>query len=162
MLTDEKIAVPMGQPVLTQQGIIEIIFRQLHALMQKMGWEQKKQCYKEMLSGYESPNGTTMNVAVDLTALMFVSAVSKSAQRKSLMAQSEASDKLMKQAEQHREFLEKEFTQSMARMKGEHEKTITEAVKIRDKYARSAQEAASTVEQTMQKIDQSQSDNVVN
>ncbi len=70
--------------------------------MQKMGWGQKKQCYKEMLSGYESPNGTTMNVAVDLTAFMFISAVSESVQMISLMAQSEARDKVIKQAEKHR------------------------------------------------------------
>jgi hypothetical protein len=47
-------------------------------------------------------------------------------------------------------------------MKAEHEKTITEAVKIRGKYARSALEATNTVEQTMQKIDQASSDNMVN
>jgi hypothetical protein len=94
---------PVVKPVLTQKGLMDIISSKPHALMQKMEWEQKKQCYKEMLSGYESPNGTSMNVAVDLTALMFVSAVSESAQMISLMAQSEASDKLMKQAEQHRE-----------------------------------------------------------
>ncbi len=68
----------MTKPVLTQKGIImDIIFKQPHALMQKIEWEQKKQCYKEMLSGYESPNGTSVNVAVDLTALMFVSAVQR-------------------------------------------------------------------------------------
>jgi hypothetical protein len=59
-----------------------------------------------------------MNVAVDLTALMFVSAVSEGAQMISLMAQSEASDKLMKQAEQHREQLEREFNQGK---EGTHE-----------------------------------------
>ncbi len=100
-------AAPVVKLVLTQKGLMEIIAKQPQALMQKMGWEQKKQCYKEMLSGYESPNGTSINVGVDLTALMFVSAVSESAQMISLMAQSEASDKLMKQAEQHREALEK-------------------------------------------------------
>jgi hypothetical protein len=106
--------------------------------MQKMEWEQKKQCYKEMLSGYESPNGTSINVGVDLTALMFVSAVSESAQMISLMAQREAIDKLMRQAEQHREALEEEFKQNMERMKAEHDRAINEAMKIRDNYARSA------------------------
>jgi hypothetical protein len=141
---------------------MKIIKRQPHAVMQKVGWEQKKQTYKELLSGYESPNGTSMNVAVGLTALMFGFAVSESAQMISLMAQIEASDKLAKQAERHRELLEKEFTQSMERMKAEHEKTITEAIKSRDKYARSALEATNTVEQTMQKIDQAQCDKVIN
>jgi hypothetical protein len=51
---------PVAKPVLTQKGIMDIISKQPHALMQKMEWEQKKQCYKEMLSGYESPNGTSM------------------------------------------------------------------------------------------------------
>ncbi len=150
------------KPVLTQKGLMDIIAKQPQALMQKMEWEQKKQCYKEMLSGYESPNGTSINVGVDLTALMFVSAVSESAQMISLMAQSEASDKLIKQAEQHREALEKEFKLNMERMKAEHDRAITEAMKIRDNYARSAQEAAGAVNQTIQKIDQVQSDKVVN
>ncbi len=109
----ENVVNPVSQPVLTQQAIMKIIKRQPHAVMQKVGWEQKKQTYKELLSGYESPNGTTMNVAVGLTALMFGSAVSESAQMISLMAQSEASDKLVKQAERHRGMLEKEFTKSM-------------------------------------------------
>jgi hypothetical protein len=152
----------MVKLVLTQKGIMDIISSQPHALMQKMEWEQKKQCYKEILSGYESPNGTSMNVAVDLTALMFVSAVSESAQMINLMAQSEASDKLMKQAEKHREALDKEFNQSMERMKAEHDRAITEAMKIRDNYARSALVEASAVNQTMQKIDQVQRDKVVN
>jgi hypothetical protein len=150
------------KPVLTQQGFMDIIAKQPQALMQKMEWEQKKQCYKEMLSGYESPNGTSINVGVDLTALMFVSAVSESAQMISLMAQSDASDKLMKQAEQHREALEKELKLNMERMKAEHDRAITEAMKIRDNYARSAQEAAGAVNQTIQKFDQAQGDKVVN
>jgi hypothetical protein len=150
------------KPVLTQQAIMEIIKRQPQAVMQKVGWEQKKQTHKELLSGYESPNGTSMNVAVGLTALMFGSAVSEHAQMIRLLAQSEASDKLAKQAERHRELLEKEFTQSMERMKTEHEKTISEAIKSRDKYARSAHEATNSVEQTMQEIDQAQCDKVIN
>jgi hypothetical protein len=41
-LREENVAIPMSQPVLTQQAIMEIISRQPHAIMQKMGWEQKK------------------------------------------------------------------------------------------------------------------------
>ena len=78
------------------------------------------------------------------------------------MAQSETSDKLMKQAEQHREALEKEFKQNMKRMKAEHDRAINEAMKIRDNYARSALVEASAVNQTKQKIDQVQRDKVVN
>ncbi len=74
----------------------------------------------------------------------------------------QVSDKLMKQAEQHREALEKEFEQNMERMKVEHDRAINEAMRIRDNYARSALEAASAVNQTIQKIDQVQSDKVVN
>jgi hypothetical protein len=163
---DREVEAPTGaqvvKPVLTQKWLMDIIAKQPQALMQKMEWEQKKQCYKEMLSGYESPNGTSINVGVDLTALMFVSAVSESAQMISLMAQSEASDKLMKQAEQHREALEKEFKLNMERMKAEHNRAITEAMKIRDNYARSALEAAGAVNQTIQKFDQAQGDKVVN
>jgi hypothetical protein len=131
---------------------MEIIKRQPHAVMQKVGWEQKKQTYKELLSGYESPNGTSMNVAVGLTALIFGSAVSESAQMISLMAQSEASDKLAKQAERHRELLKKEFIQSMERMEAEHEKTITEAIKSRDKYARSALEQQTRLSKQCKKL----------
>jgi hypothetical protein len=50
----------------------------------------------------------------------------------------------------------------MERMKAEHDRAITEAMKIRDNYARSALEAASAVNQTIQKIDQVQCDKVVN
>jgi hypothetical protein len=50
----------------------------------------------------------------------------------------------------------------MERMKAEHEKTISEAIKSRDNYARSAHEATNSVEQTMQKIDQAQCDKVIN
>jgi hypothetical protein len=163
---DREVEAPTGaqvaKPVLTQKGLMDIIAKQPQALMQKMEWEQKKQCYKEMLSGYESPNGTSINVGVDLTALMFVSAVSESAQMISLMAQSEASDKLMKQAEQHREALEKEFKLNMERMKAEHDRAIAEAMKIRENYERSALEAAGAVNQTIQKFDQAQGDKVVN
>jgi hypothetical protein len=72
-----------------------------------MGWEQKNKCYIKMLSGYESPNGTTMRIEVDLDALMFVSG-KVCRQRISLVADSEANAKLLKQAEQHREVLERE------------------------------------------------------
>jgi hypothetical protein len=87
----ENVVNARDKPVLTQQAIMEIIKRQPQAVMQKVGWEQKKQTYRDLLSGYESPNGTSMNVAVGLTALMFGSAVSEHAQMISVMAQSEAS-----------------------------------------------------------------------
>jgi hypothetical protein len=124
--------------------------------MQVQGWEQKKKCYKELLTGYESPNGTTMSIEADLAALMFVSVVSESAQRISLMAQGEASDKLIKLAEQHRELLEKNFTDSLARMKAGHEKAISAAAALRDGYSRAALEAEAGVDETMQRIERVQ------
>jgi hypothetical protein len=36
----ENVVNPVGQPVLTQQALMEIISRQPHAIMQKMGWER--------------------------------------------------------------------------------------------------------------------------
>jgi hypothetical protein len=72
VLIEGNIAVPAGPPVLIQQWIMEIVSRQPHVLMQKMGWKQKKQCYKELLSGYKSSNGTTMSYSVNLNALIDV------------------------------------------------------------------------------------------
>jgi hypothetical protein len=43
----------------------------------------------------------------------------------------------------------------------EHDRAITQAMKIRDDYARSAQEAASVVNQSMLKIDHAQSDKMM-
>ncbi len=97
-----------------------------------------------------------MTIEADLAALMFVSVVSESAQRISLMAQSEATDKLIKQAEQHRELLEKNFTDSLARMKAEHEKAISAAALLRNGYARAAFEAEAGVDETMQRIERMQ------
>jgi hypothetical protein len=54
----ENVMNAKDKPVLTQQAIMEIIKRQTQAVMQKVGWEQKKQTYRDLLSGYESPNGT--------------------------------------------------------------------------------------------------------
>jgi hypothetical protein len=141
---------------------MEIISQQSSNVMQVQGWDQKKKRYKELLTGYESPNGTTMTVEADLATLMFVSVVSESAQRISLMAQSEATDKLIKQAEQHRELLEKNFTDSLARMKAEHEKAISAAALLRDGYARAACEAEAGVDETMQRIERVQGEATIN
>jgi hypothetical protein len=50
VLTEIKPTTSVATPVLTQQGIMDILSRQPHPLMQKMEWEQKKQCYKERLA----------------------------------------------------------------------------------------------------------------
>ncbi len=57
------------------------------------------------------------------------------------MAQCEAIEKLLKQAEEHRELAQRQFTDSMARKQAEHERTIEEATRIRDEYAKSAKMA---------------------
>jgi hypothetical protein len=63
-----------------------------------------------MLSGFQSPTGTTYRVALDLASVLFVSVAAADANRRSLMAQNEAQQKLVAQAEKHRETLEEEFT----------------------------------------------------
>jgi hypothetical protein len=70
-------------------------------------WATKKQGFKDMLSGFQSPTGTTYRVALDLASVLFVSVAAADANRRSLMAQNEAQQKLVAQAETHRETLEK-------------------------------------------------------
>ena len=91
-----------------------------------------------MLEGYKSPTGSSVKGAIDVAALIIISVMSESTSRNSLKLQHEASDKLLKQAEEHRALAQKQFTDSMARMQAEHKKTIEEATRIRDEYAKSA------------------------
>jgi hypothetical protein len=44
---------------------------------------------------------------------------------------------MMKQAERHRETLEREFTSGLERIKAEHERAISATKKFREEYARS-------------------------
>ncbi len=44
---------------------------------------------------------------------------------------------MIRQAELHRERLEKEFTSGLERIRAEHERAISEAKKFREEYARS-------------------------
>ena len=90
-----------------------------------------------MLKGYESPNGNTVSVAVDLAALILMSAVSETSIRNSLQLQQAANEKLLQQAEEHRALAQKQFTEGMARMQAEQEKTIADAARIRNEYAQS-------------------------
>ena len=137
---------------------------------QTLGIDQKhasqpvltKQGYCGLLSGYESPNGSTVNVAIDLAALIIMSAVSESTIKNSLKMQQAANDKLLKQAEEHRVLAQKQFTEGMARMQAEQEKTITEAARIRDEYAQSAKMAQVSYDSLMNKVENNQSSNVVN
>jgi hypothetical protein len=95
------------------------------------GWRQRKQGYCDMLKGYESPNGNTVSVAVDLAALIIMSAVSETSIRNSIQMQQAANEKLLQQAEEHRVIAQRQFTEGMARMQKEQEKTIAEAARIK-------------------------------
>jgi hypothetical protein len=96
---DGVITAPVVRPVLTQQGVMDIVSRNTNGVMPGSGWEQRKQSYCDMLKGYQSPNRNTVNVAVDLAALMIISAVSECSSRISLMVQREVNDKPLKQTE---------------------------------------------------------------
>ena len=129
------------QPVLTQQGVIDLVSNDAMTFAPGSGWKQRKQGYCDMLKGYESPNGNTVSVAVDLAALVIMSAVSETSIRNSLKLQQAANEKLLQQAEEHRALAQKQFTEGMARMQAEQEKTIADAARIRDEYAQSAKMA---------------------
>ncbi len=58
--------------------------------------------------------------------------------------------------------MQKEFTESMHRMKAEHDKTIREAARIRDEYEVSARMAKDTYDQMIQKVEGHQNVNVFN
>ncbi len=81
------------QPILTQQKVMDLIM-QHQALPNNTSegltattWATKKQGFKDMLSGFQSPTGTTYRVALDLASVLFVSVAAADANRRSLMAQ---------------------------------------------------------------------------
>jgi hypothetical protein len=76
---------------------------------------------------------------LDLASVLFVSVVAADANRMSLMAQNEAQQKLVAQAEMHREKLEKEFTLNLERIRAENQKTLDQTVRIREELAKSCQ-----------------------
>ncbi len=149
------------QPVLTQQGVMDLVAKDVGGLLPGEGWEQRKQVYYDMLERYKSPTGSSVRVAIDVAALIIISAVSESTSRNSLKLQHEANEKLLKQAEEHRALAQKQFTDSMTRMQTEHEKTIEEATRIRDEYAKSAAMAQVSYDSMMNKVESNQSTNVV-
>ena len=116
----------MEQPILTQQKVMDLIMQQ-QALPNNTSegltattWATKKQGFTDMLSGFRSPTGTTYRVALDLASVLFVSVAAADANRRSLMAQNEAQQKLIAQAEKHRETLEEEFTLNLKRIREEN------------------------------------------
>jgi hypothetical protein len=144
---ENRTVTPTSQPVLTKQGIMELVEKGAGGIVPGTAWEQRKQNYCDLLKGYESPTGNTVRASVELAALMVIAAVSENAARVSLTAQREQNEKLVKQAEEHRELVEKEFSESMRRMKAEHDKTIQESARIRDEYAISARMVHGTNDQ---------------
>ncbi len=95
-------------------------------------WATKKQGFMDMLSGFRSPTGATYRVALDLASVLFVSVAAADANRMSLMAQNEAQQKLVAQAE-------KEFTLNLERIREENQKTLDQTIRIREELMRSCQ-----------------------
>jgi hypothetical protein len=89
-----------------------------------------------------------------------MSAVSESAITNSFRTQQAANDRLLQQAEEHRVLAQKQFTEEMARMQAEQEKTIAEAARIRDEYAHSAKMAQVSYDNLINKVESTQSPNV--
>ncbi len=128
-----------SQPVITQQIIRDLIINQQQSIIQPShsigeGWEEKKMSNSRLLDGYESPTGGTFRATLELGSLMFAAVAAESANQISLMAQHDANEKLVKQAERHREIMEKEFTENLARIKMENQRTIDETTRIRDEF----------------------------
>ncbi len=90
-----------------------------------------------MLNGYESPTSRTVQVDVGLATLMIISAVAENTNRINIAAQQEQREIMMKQAELHRDNLEKEFANGLERIKAVHDRVISEAKKFREEYERS-------------------------
>jgi phage-related protein len=80
------------QPILTQRKVMDLLMHH-QALPNNTSeglaasiWATKKQGFKDMLSGFQSPTGTTYRVALDLASVLFVSVAAADANRRSLMA----------------------------------------------------------------------------
>ena len=118
---------------------MELIERQANARRtpSSVGWDKKKEEYSQMLEGWESPTSRTLQVDVGLATLMIISAVAENTNKINLAAQHEQREMMIKQAELHRETLEKEFTYGLERIRAESEKAISEQKKLREEYARS-------------------------
>ncbi len=92
---------------------------------------------------------------------MFAAVAATSVNRISLMAQQDANEKLVKQAEQHRELMEKELTANLARIREEHQKTIDETIRIRDECAQLYEKANDLGEDYLQKVEEHQGGELV-
>ena len=127
------------KPVLTQQVIMDLVASQASSkrTLSAAGWERNKEEYGQLLDGYQSPTSRNVQVDVGLATLMIISAVAENTNRINLAAQNEQREMMIKQAEMHRESLEKEFTSGLERIRAEHEKAISEQKRFREEYAHS-------------------------
>jgi hypothetical protein len=156
----------ISQPVVTQQIIMDLIMSQQPAIIQPPrlegeGWEEKKKNYTRLLDGYESPTGGTFRATLELGSLMFAAVAAESANQISLMAQHDANEKLVKQAERHREIMEKEFTENLARIKLENHRAIDETIRIRDEFVQMCKPKISVENDYLRRVDDNQSPEVV-
>ncbi len=154
------------QPVITQQIIGNLIINQSQSIIQPShaegeGWEEKKKSYSRLLDGYESPTGGAFRATLELGSLMFAAVAAESANQISLMAQHDANEKLVKQAERHREIMEKEFTENLARIKMENQRTIDETIRIRDEFVQMCKPTISVEDDYLRRIDGSQSPQIM-
>ncbi len=113
IMVSQEIMITTKKPVLTQQGIMDLIENQASSkrTVSAAGWERRKEKYGQMLDGYESPTSRTVQVDVGLATLMIISAVAENTNRINLAAQHEQREMMMRQAELHRETLERESSQ---------------------------------------------------
>ena len=88
---------------------------------------------------------------------MFAAVAAESANQMILMAQHDANEKLVKQAERHREIMEKEFTENLARAKMENQRTIDETIRIRDELVQMCKPKISVEDDYLQRVDDNQS-----
>jgi hypothetical protein len=117
--------------------------------------------YSRLLDGYESPTGETFRATLELGSLMFAAVAAESANRISLMAQHDANETLVKQAERHREIMEKEFTKNLARIKLENQRTIDETIRIRNEFAQLCKPKISLEDDYLRRVDEKQSPELV-
>jgi hypothetical protein len=151
-----------SQPVITQQIIRDLIINQRQTISQpphsvSEGWEEKKLGYSRLLEGCESPTGNTFRATLELGSLMFAAVAAEGANQRILMAQQDANEKLVKQAERHREIMEKEFTEGLARVKMENQRTIDETIRIRDELMQMCKPKISEEEDYLRRVDDNQS-----
>ncbi len=160
-LLDGSVEGQSSQPVITQQIIRDLIINQRQTISQtphsvSEGWEEKKLGYSRLLDGYESPTGNTFRATLELGSLMFAAVAAEGANQRILMAQQDANEKLVKQAERHREIMEKEFTEGLARVKMENQRTIDETIRIRDELMQMCKPKISEEEDYVRRVDDNQ------